>query len=108
MVNKKRLIKLVQQLIKIDSQNPPGDESRIAGLVKDYLKTLKIKAKIYEFKKRRSNVVAIIEGMNKKYSLLVSPHLDTVPSGGNWHFHPFSGRIYKGRIYGLGDRKSVV
>lgn len=102
MVNRKRLIKLTQQLIQIDSQNPPGDESQIAGFVKDYLENLGLKTRIYEFKKRRLNVVTYLEERNKKYSLLISPHLDTVPAGLNWHFNPFSGKIYRGRIYGLG------
>jgi len=102
MVNKKRLIKLTQKLIRIDSQNPPGDESRIAKFVKNYLDNLGLKAKIYEFKKRRSNVVAVLGGRDKKHALLVTPHLDTVPAGKNWRFSPFKSKIYRGKIYGLG------
>jgi len=102
MINKKRLTKLTQQLIRIDSQNPPGDESRIAVFVRDYLKKIGLQSKIFAFKRRRSNVVAILEGRDRKHSLLITPHLDTVPCGEKWHFDPFSGKIYKGRIYGLG------
>lgn len=102
MVNKKRLIELTRKLIRIDSQNPPGDESRIANFVKAYLDNLGLKARIYEFKKKRANLVAYLESGNKKYSLLITPHLDTVPGGKSWRFPPFSGRIYKGKIYGLG------
>jgi len=102
MINKQRLIRLTQQLIRIDSQNPPGDESRIAKFVKRYLDNLGLPTKIYAFKKKRPSVVAVLEGRDKKYSLLITPHLDTVPKGQNWHFHPFKGTIYKGKIYGLG------
>lgn len=102
MVNKNRLIKLTQRLIRLNSENPPGDEWRIAGFVKDYLDKLGLKTRIYEFKKKRSNLVALLEGRQRKRSLLLTPHLDTVPGGRNWHFHPFRGTIYKGRIYGLG------
>lgn len=102
MVNKKRLIKLTQQLIRINSQNPGGDEVIIAKFVKDYLIRLGLKTRIYEFKKRHPNVVVILEGRNKKCSLLITPHLDTVPAGKNWQFHPFAGTIHKGKIYGLG------
>jgi succinyl-diaminopimelate desuccinylase len=102
MINKNRLIRLTQKLIQINSQNPPGDEFRIAAFVRDYLKRLGLEIKIYEFKKRRSNVLAILEGRNKKYSLVITPHLDTVPKGKSWRFDPFLGRITKGRIYGLG------
>jgi succinyl-diaminopimelate desuccinylase len=102
MINKKRLIKLTQKLIQINSENPPGDESRIAGFVKKYLADIGLEAKIYEFKRKRSNVVATLGGRNKKYSLLITPHLDTVPEGQNWHFSPFIGKIQRARIYGLG------
>ena len=102
MINKRRLIRLTQKLIRIDSQNPPGNEVMIAKFVKDYLEKLGLKTRIYEFKKKRSNVVAVLNGRDKKHSLLITPHLDTVPSGKNWHFNPFSGTIRRGRIYGLG------
>jgi len=102
MVKKERLIKLTQQLIRIDSQNPPGDEYRIAVLVRNYLKNLGLKTRIYAFRKKRSNVLAVLEGKNKKHSLLITAHLDTVPSGKHWHFNPFGAIIRKQNIYGLG------
>ncbi len=102
MVNKKRLIKLTQELIQINSENPPGDEFKIAVFVKNYLDKLGLKTKVYEFNKKRSNVVALLEGRDKKHSLLITPHLDTVPAGESWHFNPFQGKIHHGRIYGLG------
>jgi len=102
MINKKRLIKLTQQLIRINSENPPGDESKIARFVKNYLNALPVKAKIYEFKKRRSNVVGILGGRNKKSSLLVTPHLDTVPAGKSWKIDPFGAKIKNNKVYGLG------
>ncbi len=102
MVNKKRLINLTRELIRINSENPPGDESEIAAFVKSYLEKIGLKPRIYEFKKNRSNVIARIEGTDKKRSLLITPHLDTVPAGTSWHFNPFWGQIHNGRIYGLG------
>lgn len=102
MIRKKRLIRLTRQLIKINSENPGGNESMIAGFVKFYLHKLGVDAKIYEFRKGRSNVIAYLRGRDKKYSLLITPHLDTVPAGKNWDFSPFSGALRGGRIYGLG------
>ncbi len=107
----------MRDLIKIDSQNPPGDEFRIADFVKRYLDKLGVKTKIYEFKKSRSNVVVyfpakagscqkLIDQRGKRKNtdktLLLTPHLDTVPAGKNWKIKPFSGEILKNRIYGLG------
>jgi succinyl-diaminopimelate desuccinylase len=102
MVNQNRLIRLTQKLIRINSSNPPGNESEIARFIKDYLSALNLETKIYEFKKNRSNLVAILAGKDNRRSLLISPHLDTVPAGGNWKVNPFSGQIKNKRIYGLG------
>jgi len=102
MVNKKRLIALTQQLIRINSENPGGNERAIAEFVKKFLEGLGIKARIYEFAKKRSNVVATVPGLFKNHSLLITPHLDTVPAGTSWKLPPFSGVIRKGRLYGLG------
>ena len=80
MIKKNRLVSLTQKLIRIDSSNPPGDESAIARLVKNYLKALGVKTIIYEFKNRRSNVLAVLKGKDNRRSLLITPHLDTVPA----------------------------
>ncbi|MCX5695934.1 MAG: M20 family metallopeptidase [Candidatus Omnitrophica bacterium] len=102
MINKTRLISLTRKLIRINSENPLRDERRIAEFVQAYLKRLGFKTRIYEFKARRSNVVAYLESPGSKHALLITPHLDTVPAGKNWKFNPFTGKIANGRIYGLG------
>ena len=100
MANKKRLIKTIQKLISIDSQNPPGDESRIAGFVSRYLRGLGLNVKTFSFKAKRDNVIAVLKGQSDK-SLLITPHLDTVPAGKNWRRNPFKGEIRGDKIYGL-------
>ncbi len=101
MANKKRLIKTIQKLISIDSQNPPGDESRVAGFVSRYLRRLGLNVKTLSFKAKRDNVIAVLKGESDK-SLLITPHLDTVPAGKNWRQDPFTGKIRGDKIYGLG------
>jgi succinyl-diaminopimelate desuccinylase len=102
MINKKRLIKLTQDLIRIDSQNPPGNEFRIARFVEGYLKPLGLQTRLWESKPRRTNILAQLKGTDSKRSLLITPHLDTVPAGNNWKIKPLSGLIQKNKIYGLG------
>jgi len=102
MINKKRLISLTRKLIRINSQNPPGDESEIADFVKAYLSRLGISSKLYEFKKKRANIIAVLKGSRRNKSLLITPHLDTVPAGKSWRHPPFSPKIKRGRLYGLG------
>jgi len=101
MINRARLIHLAQKLIQIDSQNPPGDEHKIGLFVINYLKKLGISSRAVEFKKSRTNVIAAIGSRNKK-SLLITPHLDTVPAGRSWTMPALAAKIKQGRIYGLG------
>jgi acetylornithine deacetylase/succinyl-diaminopimelate desuccinylase family protein len=102
MINKNRLIKLTQKLISIKSENPGGDEHQIALFLKGYFGRIGLKARIYEFKHRRSNLVVWLKGENTGRSLLISPHLDTVPAGKNWRFPAFGAVIRNNRIYGRG------
>lgn len=102
MINKVRLIKLIRKLIQINSENPPGDESAIAGFTQGYLKKLGLRTKIYEFSNRRSNLLAYLERRGNSRSLLLTPHLDTVPAGISWKVPPFAAKIIHNKIYGLG------
>lgn len=101
MINRKRLIKLTQNLIRLNSENPPGNERATAIFVKNYLNNIGLKTRTYEFERNRTNLVAYLPGIGKEY-LLVTPHLDTVPSGKSWKKNPFSAKIVNGRLYGLG------
>ncbi|MDD5282155.1 MAG: ArgE/DapE family deacylase [Candidatus Omnitrophica bacterium] len=102
MVNKRRLIQTIQKLISLDSQNPPGNEHKISGFVSAYLKSLGLKTKTYAFSEKRVNVLATLKGGCHGKSLLLTPHLDTVPAGKSWKTNPFDAKIIGDRIYGLG------
>jgi succinyl-diaminopimelate desuccinylase len=101
MVNKERLAQTIKKLISFDSQNPPGDEREIACFVGSYLGSLGLKTRIYSFKKNRDNILAVLKGRGRR-SLLLTPHLDTVPAGKSWKTDPFNAKIVGDRIYGLG------
>jgi len=94
-------IELTQELVRINSENPPGNEKEIAKFIYDYLDDLKIYAELIEVEKNRFDVVGIL---GKGRGLMFNGHLDTVPAGylKNWKFDPFSGKIKEGRIYGRG------
>ncbi|MDD5194311.1 MAG: ArgE/DapE family deacylase [Candidatus Omnitrophica bacterium] len=95
-------IKLLQALVRIDSQNPPGNEKAIIAFIAAYLKSFGIASKIYEFKKDRPNLICTIKSRRPKKAVLFTPHVDTVPVTGKWKFPPFSGTLYKGKLYGRG------
>lgn len=102
MVNKKRLLKTIGTLIALDSQNPPGDERKIADYVSGYLKNLGLKIKTYTFSAKRVNVLATLVGKTGQRSLLLTPHLDTVPAGRSWKTSPLKAKLVGNRLYGLG------
>ena len=102
MINKKRLIRLTQDLLRINSENPPGDERAIAHFVSGYLKKMGLRPKTISFYPRRDNILAVLPGRRSRRQLLITPHLDTVPAGTGWKYGPFSGDISGGKIYGRG------
>ena len=94
-------IELTQELVRINSENPPGNEIGVARYIKDFLEGLKIPAEIIEFEKNRCDVVASI-GDGK--GLMLNGHMDTVPAGdaSKWKYDPFEARLVGGKIYGRG------
>ena len=108
MINEKRIVSLMQKLIQTPSENPGGTEKEIAQIVKKELEACGFEVKAYEFEKDRTNIVAVLKGTpsspqsKTKNSLLLTPHLDTVPAGKNWKYPPFDAVIADGKIYGRG------
>ncbi len=94
-------VRLTQELIRINSENPPGNEKKIAKFIKDYLEDFGIPAEMIEFGKNRFNVIG---EKGKGKGLILAGHIDTVPSGDlkKWKYSPFEGKIVKGKIYGRG------
>lgn len=89
-------------MLRIKSENPPGEEYEIAMEVKKELGSLGLEVKTYSFLEKRPNVVGILKAESARCSLLLTPHLDTVPAGGGWKYNPYSAKIIKGKIYGRG------
>jgi succinyl-diaminopimelate desuccinylase len=102
MVRRDRLIRLAQEVVRIPSENPPGDERRLAAFVARYLKKAGLAPRLHRFFPGRDNVLAVLKGSSRRGSLLITPHLDTVPAGSGWTQGPFSGTLKAGKIYGRG------
>lgn len=104
MIHKKRLIKLTRDLIRINSENPPGNEAAVARFVARFLKNIGLEPKVYSFSPRRDNVLAVwpAKDAGAPEPLLITPHLDTVPAGRGWTFSPWGATLHKGKIYGRG------
>jgi len=102
MIDKQRLIRTTQKLLRINSENPPGDERAVAAFVAATLKKAGLRPRRFAFSPKRDNVLAVLKGRVRRSPLLITPHLDTVPAGRGWKGSPFSGEVRGGKIFGRG------
>jgi len=107
---KNEIVKLVQELIRHKTVNPPGDTSDIAGFMKDYLSKRGLSVKLYESEKGKVSVVATLKGRGKR-RFIWDGHVDVVPATPEaWTVDPWEGKIVDSRIMGRGaaDMKGNV
>ncbi|MBI5150856.1 MAG: ArgE/DapE family deacylase [Candidatus Omnitrophica bacterium] len=107
MINKSRLIKLTQEVISCNSENPPGNEWDLAQFIIKDMKACGLEVKTYTYANGRPNIVATLKGtlprkQAAREAILITPHFDTVPIGKGWKFKPLGGQIHQGKIYGRG------
>jgi succinyl-diaminopimelate desuccinylase len=96
-------IPLLRNLVRIDSCDPPGNESAVARCVAAYLAAHDIDSALDEFLPGRVNLLARVPGAGHKRPLVFSAHMDTVPIGGEPWTHPPFGAVCRGdRLYGRG------
>jgi len=92
--------KVLSDIIRIRSVNPPGGETAVAEYLKKLFDEYKIPNEIIESAPGRGSFIATF-GKGPK-SLLFLSHTDVVPVGGGWSFEPFSGEIKGGFVHGRG------
>jgi acetylornithine deacetylase/succinyl-diaminopimelate desuccinylase-like protein len=92
-----------QALLRIDTQNPPGNETKAADYVKQVLERDGIPAQVVGSDPNRSNVLARLKGSGRKRPLLIMGHTDVVTvDAAKWKFPPFSATRDGGYVYGRG------
>jgi acetylornithine deacetylase/succinyl-diaminopimelate desuccinylase-like protein len=97
-------IKILQELIRIDTTNPPGNETKAAEWIQSYLSKEGIDAEVIESAPGRGNVISRLKGSSGGSSLLLLSHIDVVPSQDveKWEVPPFSGDLKERFIWGRG------
>ncbi len=105
------VVSLLRDLIRLDTVNPPGNETVAAELLRGYLEKNGVACELYARTPDRANLVARIPGQGTGPSLLLLSHTDTVladPS--EWSVDPWSGEVKDGCIWGRGalDMKGQV
>ena len=104
-------VHFLEDLVRIDTQDPPGDESKVAHYLEGVLKSEGIESEILEPVAGRATIVARLKGNGKKRPLLLMAHEDVVPvDRSHWTVEPFAGIERDGVIYGRGasDDKAMV
>jgi acetylornithine deacetylase/succinyl-diaminopimelate desuccinylase-like protein len=100
-------------VIKIDSSNPPGDETKVVDYLKPILDHAGIPTEVLSLDPKRANLIARIKGNGSKRPLIIMGHTDVVgvqretwPQG----IDPFAAFRKDGYVWGRGssDDKSHV
>jgi len=102
---------LLSRLIRIDTTNPPGNETAAAELLREYLEANGVECELHARVPERANLVARIRGSGGGPSLLLLSHTDVVLADPReWSVPPFSGEVRDGEIWGRGalDMKGQV
>jgi acetylornithine deacetylase/succinyl-diaminopimelate desuccinylase-like protein len=101
----------LQDLLRLDTRNPPGNEVRAAGYLHALLKSEGISGEIVGPSEDRGTFIARLKGDGSAHPLLLMSHTDVVAvEPDKWTHGPFSGDIADGFIYGRGalDMKQMV
>ena len=102
---------LLQELIRVETVNPPGNETRAAELLRQYLGDNGVESELYAKVPERANLVARIPGSGTGPRLVLLSHTDTVLANpAEWELDPWSGELREGQIWGRGalDMKGQV
>ena len=105
------VVELLQELIRLDTTNPPGNETPAAELLGAYLEANGVACELYAKEPERANLVARIPGRGVGPSLAFISHTDVVYADpADWARDPFGGELVDGEVWGRGalDMKGQV
>ena len=96
-------VKMLQEYLRIDTSNPPGNEIKTAQFFHEIFDKAGIQNTVYEYAPGRANIFAIIKGDGSLRPLILLNHMDVVRTDPKaWKVPPFAGEIVDGELYGRG------
>lgn len=99
MNEKPDVVEICSDLIRINSENPPGKTSEVIDYIQNLFENYAIPYKRTDLPGGKSNIFTCF----KNRPLLLLGHVDVVPAmSEGWEYEPFSGKIIDGYIYGRG------
>jgi acetylornithine deacetylase/succinyl-diaminopimelate desuccinylase-like protein len=102
---------LLQDLLRLDTVNPPGNETQAAELLRAFLEEAGVACELHARVPERANLVARLPGRGEGPSLLLLSHTDTVVAdAAEWSVDPWAGEVRDGCVWGRGalDMKGHV
>src|SRR6266850_4661225 len=106
-----RVRRYLIDLIRLDTTNPPGAETKLANYLKKVADAEGIPNELAGGDRTRLNFIARINGSGRERPLLLMAHSDVVPADrAQWSVDPFAALVRAGYIYGRGaqDDKSLL
>lgn len=106
-----RPVELLQNLIRFDTTNPPGNEGECISYIDHLLKAAGIDTTILARDPARTNLIARLSGRGNAPPLLLQGHVDVVTTENQtWRHPPFGGDLADGCVWGRGtlDMKGGV
>ena len=103
--------RLLAELIRIDTSNPPGNETAAAEHLAAYLAEAGVKSELVGREPHRASLIARLPGTDDGPSLMLLGHTDVVGADADeWSVPPFSGLERDGFVWGRGalDMKGQV
>ena len=107
----KEVTNLLSDLIRINTTNPPGNETEAAKYLAETLEKKGFKCELFESTLGRGSIITRIKGTGEKPNLLLLSHLDVVAANPKeWSVDPFEGVVKNGFVWGRGalDMKSMT
>lgn len=98
-------VQWMQEYLRIDTTNPPGNEMRTATFLKKILDQEGIENRVFDYAPGRANLWARLPHATAQAQqpIILLNHMDVVTSdASHWKVPPFSGSIVNGSIYGRG------
>ena len=98
------VLELTQELVRTETINPPGRESRAAMILAARLEAAGFEVERHPLADGRDNVVARLPGSGGGRALCMTGHLDTVPLGHEeWEHDALSADVDGDRLHGRGS-----
>ena len=98
-----RPAELLQNLIRFDTTNPPGNEAQCVRYINSLLTDAGYETSILAKDSNRPNLIARLKGQGTVPPLLLYGHVDVVSTANQkWTHSPFEGKVVDGYIWGRG------